>query len=123
MPVTVDWQGQAPISGPAILTGGGRTTMLWCATQRDRANTPYADNSENARTARSIYLRGLREFSILRTNSPDAWRWRRIVFAVKGISAVLPIGSRFAAETNDQGWTRAMADYSGSASSNSRNSL
>lgn len=123
MPVSIDWTGQAPISGPATLLGGGRTTMLWCPTQRDRATAPYADNSENARTSKSVYLRGLREFSILKTNSPDPWRWRRIIFTAKGINAVLPANSRFAVETNDQGWTRAMADYSGSAAAPSRNAL
>jgi len=123
MPVTTDWTGQTPIPGPAVLNGAGRSTILWCPTQRDRASTPYIDNSEHARTSKSIFLRGVREFASIRTNSPDAWRWRRIIFSVKGIFVYLPVQSRFSVETSDQGWSRAIPDYSGSASTTARNAL
>ncbi|QCX29352.1 capsid protein [Plant associated genomovirus 2] len=123
MPVITDWKGEAPISGPATLNGSGRTTMIWCATQRDRATPPYVDNPESARTSKSIFLRGLREFSILRTSSPDAWRWRRIVFTVKGLGAYMPADARFSVETNVQGWSRALTDFSGVASTPARNAM
>jgi len=66
---------------------------LWCATARTLLETvdPLSEiASKNNRQASICYMKGLAETITIRTDTSNAWRWRRIVFQTK---APLPIST------------------------------
>lgn len=84
--------GPAVMSGGSLFTGTGAYIFLWCATARDLSTDSDGDPSyvidEAARTARSVYMRGLRENVELQSSSGVPWQWRRILVSAKGFPAV-----------------------------------
>lgn len=56
---------------------------------------------------------------MMSTNSGASWRWRRIVFAAKGLAQSIP-GFYGNYETSN-GWPRALIDYSGNGPATIRN--
>jgi len=67
--------------------------VLWNCTARDLRDTRGAGSivsSKNNREASVCYMRGLAETITIRTDTSNAWRWRRIVFQTK---EALPIST------------------------------
>lgn len=87
---------------------------------RQAAEGNYED-SKAARTAESIFCRGLKERIIFRANTGTGWKWRRIVFATRGLTYDTPdLVDRI--ETSS-GWQRAVVNISGDSAAPIRNSL
>ncbi len=74
---------------------------MWCPTARDRGSNISDPVSSSVRERDAVYMRGLKENIILKTNTSVSWRWRRICFTCKG----MPLGTSMVSETNS-GWTR-----------------
>lgn len=83
--------------GPAVMAGGSQFTsqgaylFLWAATARDTTDytgDPALVTDDAARTAKNVFMRGLRENVELQTNSGVPWQWRRILVSAKGLSNV-----------------------------------
>lgn len=76
--------------GPTIVpaTNGGEA-YLWVATARTIETDTGAGqanvNDDATRTATNCFMRGLKERIEISTSNDDSWRWRRILFAYKGI--------------------------------------
>nr|QXN75546.1 MAG: capsid protein [Genomoviridae sp.] len=88
---------QAPISttlngGYAELQGAlGDYVFLFAATARQKisnASTKSSVSDTASRTASTCYMRGLKERWDISTTSGTPWKWRRIVFTLKGTAAV-----------------------------------
>lgn len=79
--------GTSYVNGPAVLRGDQTYIFGWMATAR-----PLIDGLGNTgvisdmamRTQQLCYMRGLKEAINIRTNSGNAWQWRRICFTYKG---------------------------------------
>lgn len=115
-------EGPAPLQIPGNKPSGA--VIAWICTARDY--TTFSGDSQAfgtvidqaTRTAQTCYMRGLKERIEIATNSPAAWRWRRIVFRFKGLRLLQPglpeeggkgsAGTLWRETTN--GWTRFMAD-------------
>jgi len=61
-----------------IELGQVTAAYLWCPTARYRASAP--GNYDSARTADTVYYKGIKEQFTLRTSSSEPFRWRRIIF-------------------------------------------
>lgn len=104
---------------PAILTGARDYIFAWCATARSleaSAAGPLAPVAQNsARTAKTCYMRGLKEKIQIQTNNGTPWQWRRVCFTTKSqniINAEQP-NYRISSLTTS-GWTRVLNNVSGS---------
>lgn len=74
-------------TGPATLRGDQTYLFAWVPTARSITDGTGITNSVyeiSQRTATSCYMRGLKEAVNIRTNSSNAWQWRRICFTFKG---------------------------------------
>jgi len=74
--------------GSLTVTSATPAVVLWCATARNLSDTPTAADTMpvNAqRLSSTPFIVGLKETITIRTDSSNAWRWRRIVFTIKGI--------------------------------------
>lgn len=74
-------------TGPATLRGDQTYIFAWMPTARGLTDGTGITNSVyevSQRTATSCYMRGLKEAVNIRTNSSNAWQWRRICFTFKG---------------------------------------
>nr|QVW56535.1 MAG: capsid protein [Gemykibivirus] len=75
--------------GPTIVspTNGVTQAYGWIATARDNTNTPGVPAGgvdDSSRTADTCYMRGLKEFIGIETQSNQPFQWRRICFTFKG---------------------------------------
>lgn len=85
--------------GGLTVTSPTPAVVLWNATARtlaDTATTTSTYPSDAQRERPECFIRGLKESITVRTNSSNAWRWRRIVFTWKGF---IPIGDGETART------------------------
>lgn len=74
-------------TGPATLRGDQTYIFAWVPTARSLSDSAGVTNSVSEisqRTSTSCYMRGLKEAVNIRTNSSNAWQWRRICFTFKG---------------------------------------
>lgn len=58
----------------------GTNSYLWCPTARSRAN----ENLTNVRNNSTVYYKGLSERLELSPSGGKTWKWRRLVFSMKG---------------------------------------
>ena len=85
--------------GALTVTSDAPAVVMWNATARMAGATPTIGLTMpiNAqRLSQTPFIRGLKETITVRTGSSNAWRWRRIVFFMKG----LPPGVDDAADPN-----------------------
>lgn len=59
---------------------GSIRSYLWAATARDRQDSFYQAN----RTSKNVYWKGIKETITFTCTTAVSWKWRRIVFSVKG---------------------------------------
>jgi hypothetical protein len=118
----VAWVAQTPspqatgsIKADTILGSVGGT-YCWRATQRDRLPNSGPDtNSVALRTSDICFMRGLKETTMLSTNSGKTWFWRRICFTAKGPTPFPgTYTAEFAVETATEGWVRYVSNLRGS---------
>lgn len=102
--------------GGAVLSGATRAVMLFSPSFRDKQDTD--PTSKAARETDITYVRGFKERITLVTNSPASWRWRRIVFAMKGFYPALVSG--VAGLETSNGYVRLVPDYSTVAAATAR---
>jgi len=77
----------------------GLTVLGWVATARDRSpvfpfipgNQASVDNP-TVRTAKTCYMRGLKENIEVQTSTGLTWQWRRVCFTFKGAEIFQPSG-------------------------------
>lgn len=94
----------------AATTGG---TFLWRCTSRDRINNTSGDDTSVAvRNSDTCFMRGLKEYVQMATNSGSAWTWRRICFTGKGSMFPAAFTAIKEAETN-LGWVRLLTNIRG----------
>lgn len=119
-PVQTDFLGAITGTGARNMAGDGRTTILWSPTVRakprstDNSATVYRDNT-------TIFIKGLKEKINFRTDTAVSWRWRRVIFFVKGWTALIP--GLIPAVPTTAGYTRSMVDISSAAATNVRNAI
>jgi len=107
--------------GESVMPAVNAFTKLWCATARDKIPDTSGDpNARAQRTSTVCYMRGIKEKIMFRTNSDLAWRWRRIVFSVKGLHQIMQYN---AWAENSNGYIRAVGDLSTDAAVGPRNAL
>lgn len=86
-------QRPAVMSGGSLFTGAGPYMFLFCANARDNTlsigGPAGTVSDEPTRTATTTYARGLKEAIEINTNTGMPWQWRRIVFMIKGLDALL----------------------------------
>lgn len=73
--------------GALTVTSDSPALLLWNATARSLSDTPTAAFTMpvNAqRLTQSPFIVGLKETITIRTDTSNAWRWRRMVFTLKG---------------------------------------
>ncbi|AIF34839.1 capsid protein [Sewage-associated gemycircularvirus 9] len=73
--------------GALTVTSDVPAVLLWCPTARQLADTRSALSTMpvNAqRLSSTPFIVGLKETITIRTDTSNAWRWRRIVFFLKG---------------------------------------
>lgn len=108
-----------PVPGGVDLGLGSGTLRVfgWVATARDNTTTVDGGNfgtvyDESTRTSDDCYIRGLKETVQFATDNALPFQWRRIAFHFTGQEMIRDQGSANVgsmwAETNSQGWTRAM---------------
>lgn len=120
MPTVFTYNGGSPSAGGLAIPGNIPATLLFSPTTRDR--DPLGNStSESLRTNDRCYYRGFKERVMINTTTAASWRWRRIVFACKGITSRIP-GLRGNYETN-AGWPRALVNLSGDPAGTLRNGL
>lgn len=85
------------------------------------ANDNAVNASSAARTASTIFMRGIKERIIFRANTGTGWKWRRVVFATKGLFDVIP--NLVSDLETSAGWTRAVVNLSGDSAATVRNAL
>lgn len=121
MPVQTDFLGALTQNGPRTIAGDGRVSIIWSPTFRTRATAAEGTNTTN-RTSGTVFLRGLKEKINFRTDTAVSWRWRRVIFFNKGLTARIS-GLNTAYKDDARGYTRALVDVSSAAATNIRNQL
>lgn len=74
--------------GALSVTSDVPALVLWCATARSLSDTPTAAFTMPVNTQRlsqAPFIRGIKETITIRTDTSNAWRWRRVVFTLKGL--------------------------------------
>lgn len=117
-PVNFNYQGLSPTTGSKVMGSDRVSFLLW----RPTALASYPDvETEASRNAQQVYWRGVKEQADLMTSSGAAWKWRRIIFEVKGLAAEVPnVVSNV--ETSN-GYPRAIVELSGDPPAVIRNGL
>lgn len=124
MPIQTDQAGAVTGTGARTIGGDGRVTIIWCPTARSRGDSD--DGTARAvRETDTCYWRGIKEKINFRTNTSVAWKWRRIVFATKGLNDSAKSSGTTLVDSvyTSQGWVRAMVDLSSAAATGQRNFL
>lgn len=90
--LSVDGSGYS--TGPTFISSGnGGEAFLWVATARSISSAVSAGeanvNDDATRTATHVYMRGFKERIELAIQDSSPWRWRRVVFAYKGLDLIL----------------------------------
>lgn len=85
---------------PAIINGGlpgpnpAQYPMVWCATARNYEPTTAGGiatvGNQSTRTSQTCYMRGLKENIEIQVADGIPWQWRRICFAYRNLTTVLP---------------------------------
>jgi hypothetical protein len=119
MSVSSDYLGGGPAVGGAVMKGNVRNLILFSPNFRDKSSSD--PNSKATRETDTIYARGFKERATLISNSPASWRWRRIVFACKGLNQLLGAGATGLETSN--GYVRLVPDYASASATTSRNNL
>lgn len=81
LPFVISPNGTPPPTSGGITVGTGFAS-IWMASARPVGNTFIG---EAQRGRQSTYARGLKERIIINCVGPSSWRWRRIVFVMKGV--------------------------------------
>jgi len=74
--------------GALSVTSDVPALVLWCATARSLSDTPTAAFTmpiNTQRLSQAPFIRGVKETITIRTDTSNAWRWRRVVFTLKGL--------------------------------------
>lgn len=83
-----------------IIMGNGYNCMLWCPTARYKAG--YGGDSKAARSASTVFWKGVSEKVHIESDTSDPWLWRRIIFEWHGGFDVdsIPFEKYYAAEAD-----------------------
>lgn len=117
IPTRSDADGSNAGNGGQTMVGNIRSTFIWCPTGRDKQSAD--PTAQSTRETDNCFIRGIKENITLVTNTSAAWRWRRIVFAVKGLPTLLQplvVNAQGA-----QGYVRLIPNYSTVAATVGRN--
>lgn len=117
IPTRSAYDGTNAAAGGSTFSGAVRQTILFCPSARDKQSGD--PTSAATRETDRVFVRGFKENITLVTNSPASWRWRRVVFALKGFAIQLSPGVVNA--QGAQGYVRLIPDYSTAASTAQRN--
>ena len=119
IPTRAAYDGTNAANGGATFSGASRQTIIFTPSTRDKqSGDPTASST---RETDRIFVRGFKESITLTSNSPASWRWRRVVFALKGfVDQLLP---GLTAASGAQGYVRLIPDFSTAAATTSRNLL
>lgn len=132
----VNWsdtgRGGFAAQGP-LMSGATDYVFLHGPTLMDMDNTTGVSNSrqnQNQRTNATCYIRGFKENIHWETNDGTAWKWRRVVFMMKGTYYLLNPGSALSgsvdaqpyayAEVNGLGFTRLWRNLAQTATQQNR---
>ena len=85
MPVVQNPDGTGQVQGPATVPSAGGAVYIFSPTARNY--DPIGDTS-STRNSQTIFARGFKERVSIRMADGSAWRWRRIVFSIKGLQAM-----------------------------------
>lgn len=110
------YDGTGGAIGGATLLGSTRGLIFFSPSYRDKQSSD--PTSKATRETDTIYARGFKENITIVTNSAASWRWRRIVFAMKGMYPAFGAGV-VGLETSN-GYVRLVPDYSSSAAVTAR---
>ena len=119
MSYATDYAGAGGTVGGAVLPGNVRNLILFSPSYRDKSSGD--PNSKATRETDTIYARGFKERATIITNSAASWRWRRIVFALKGLTPLLGNGATGLETSN--GFVRLVPNYASVAATTARNNL
>lgn len=108
--------------GPTIINPANGLTQVygWIATARDNTNTPGVPAGgvdDSSRTADLCYMRGLKEYIGIESQSNLPFQWRRICFCFKGQEilrdrATTNVGTLYQ-EASPPGWMRTTTHLAG----------
>lgn len=115
-PVSFNYQGASPVVGARIINSGDPTFFIWRPTALEFSTN---STSEAARTAQKVYWRGIKERCEILTATGVSWRWRRIIFSIKGTINTALVSNVL----TSNGYPRAMIDLTGNPPASIRNSL
>lgn len=120
-------------SGADFTADGDRNPvqMLWAATGRTAESTPGVNGTITelaTRTAKTCFIRGLKENIRVETNDGSPWQWRRIVFRLKGTRFLdagaenIPDRDIYASNGTD-GYARLLTDWFGTTAASTVNGI
>lgn len=112
LPYVQNAQGTGQALGPITIPSSGVTSFIFSPTARNY--DPIGDTT-STRNSQTIFARGFKEKISMRMSDGTAWRWRRIIFAAKGLaqSAVFPPYIQ-----TSNGLARAITNLTGSEANN-----
>lgn len=120
-------------AGADFTAGADRNPVqaLWLATGRTAesdAGIPGTITEEATRTAKTCFIRGLKENVRIETNDGSSWQWRRIVFRIKGTRFLdagaenMPDRDLYARNGSD-GYARLVTDWFGTSAASTVNAI
>lgn len=112
IPFTQNADGSGTLQGAATIQSNTGAIYIFSPSAR---NYDPLGNTSSTRNAQTIFARGFKEKISMRMSDGAAWRWRRIVFATKGLQSFL--GSPVYLQTSN-GLARAMTTLTGSTQAN-----
>lgn len=113
------YDGTGGVVGGAQLLGNTRGVLLFSPNLRDKSSGD--PTSKATRETDTIFCRGFKESITIVTNSPAAWRWRRLVFAIKGLYPALGAGLTGLQTSN--GYVRLVPNYGSVAAATARSNV
>lgn len=108
VPVSTSATGTNPATRGYVIGTTQAVQFIWCATARDRESNQNNPTADSVRESSTCFMRGLKERVFITTNSPVAWRWRRICFTAKGYYTNQ--GGAVDSLQTSQGWVRLLSD-------------
>ncbi len=87
LPYVQNAQGAGQALGPIVIPSTGVTSFIFSPTARNY--DPIGDTT-STRNSQTIFARGFKEKISMRMSDGTAWRWRRIIFAAKGLAQSAP---------------------------------
>jgi len=119
IPTRAAYDGTNAANGGATFSGASRQTIIFTPSTRDKQSADPTASS--TRETDRIFVRGFKENITLTSNSPASWRWRRVVFAAKGLINQFAPGVTSA--SGAQGYVRLIPDFGTVAATTPRNLL